>query len=208
MPSEPLLPVRADHDVPLCVPHLAGNEWDYVSSCLDTGWVSSAGEFVETFEAAIARRVGTDYAVATSSGTSALHVALLVAGVQPGDEVVVSTLTFIAPANAIRYVGAHPVFVDAEPEFWQLDSERVRSFLENDCRMVGGDLRNVHTGRRVRALLPVHIVGHPADMDPLLDLAARQNPATRKAWQGGLIEEPAPDTSAAPAQPAAGAAKE
>jgi perosamine synthetase len=172
MPSEPLFPVRADN-VPLCVPHLAGNEWEYVSSCLDTGWVSSAGKFVEGFEAAIARRVGTEYAVATSSGTSALHVSLLVAGVQPGDEVIVSTLTFIAPANAIRYVGAHPVFVDAEPEFWQMDPERVRSFLENDCRLVGGVLRNVLTGRRVRALLPVHILGHPVDMDPLLDLAAR-----------------------------------
>lgn len=172
MPSEPLLPVRADN-VPLCVPHLAGNEWDYVSSCLDTGWVSSAGKFVESFEAAVARRVGTEHAVATSSGTSALHVSLLVAGVQPGDEVIVSTLTFIAPANAIRYVGAHPVFVDAEPEFWQMDPERVRSFLENDCRLVGGVLCNLLTGRRVRALLPVHILGHPVDMDPLLDLAAR-----------------------------------
>ena len=100
--------------IPLCVPVVRGNEWSYVKECLDTGWVSSVGSYVDRFEREMAARAGTPHAVATVNGTSALHIALLVAGVQPEDEVLVSTLTFIAPANAVRYAGAWPVFIDAE----------------------------------------------------------------------------------------------
>src|SRR5512136_1642957 len=96
--------------IPLLVPEIRGNEWRYVKECLDTNWVSSVGGFVDRFERELAARVGTRYAVATVNGTAALHIALLVAGVQPNDEVLVSTLTFISPANATRYVGAWPVF--------------------------------------------------------------------------------------------------
>ena len=92
---------------------IRGNEWRYVKECLDTGWVSSVGGFVDRFERAVADHVGANAAIATSSGTAALHVGLLVAGVKPDDEVLVSTLSFIAPANAARYAGAWPVFVDA-----------------------------------------------------------------------------------------------
>jgi perosamine synthetase len=165
-------PQAREIDVPLSIPHLAGNEWAYVTSCLDTGWVSSAGSFVDSFEATVARRTNSKHAIATTNGTSALHVSLLVAGVRPDDEVLVSTLTFIAPANAIRYVGAHPIFVDAEPDYWQMDTDKVRAFLENECRF-DGVLRNVRTGRRVAAIIPVHILGHPVDMAPLVDLARR-----------------------------------
>src|SRR5215467_2229300 len=91
--------------IPLAVPSIQGNEWRYIKECLDTNWVSSVGPFVDRFESEIASRTGTRFAVATVNGTAALHVALMVAGVKPDDEVLVSTLTFIAPVNAIRYVG-------------------------------------------------------------------------------------------------------
>jgi perosamine synthetase len=164
-------PAPAVQGIPLCEPEIGGNEWTYVKDCLDTGWVSSAGAYVDRFEGMLAEAVGTDFAVATVNGTSALHLALRVAGVQTDDEVVTSALTFIAPANAIRYVGAWPVFVDAEPQYWQMDVGRVAAFLQRDCRRDGGIIRNVRTGRRVRAILPVHILGHPVDMGPLLVLA-------------------------------------
>lgn len=157
--------------IPLSAPEIRGNEWKYVKDCLDTGWVSSVGEYVNRFERMIAETVGIQSAVATCNGTSALHVALLVSGVQPDDEVLVSTLTFIAPVNAIRYVGARPVLMDAEPQFWQIDPQKVTDFFKNHCDYSRGQLRNRKTGRRVKAILPVHILGHPVDMDPLASLA-------------------------------------
>lgn len=159
--------------VPLCVPEIEGNEWRYVKECLDTGWISSVGSFVDRFESALAGCVGRQYAVATVNGTASLHTALMVTGVAAGEEVVVSTLTFIAPANAIRYVGAWPVFVDADPQYWQMDVEKLQHFLDTQCRWVSGGLYNRHTQRRVRAILPVDILGHPADMQPILDLARK-----------------------------------
>lgn len=162
-----------DAGIPLSVPCLRGNEWAYIKECLDTNWVSSVGPFVERFEAMVAQKVGARFAVATVNGTSALHIALLVAGVKPGDEVVLSDLTFIAPANAVRYVGAWPVFVDAEPRFWQIDPEKLCHFLEGDCVSTNQGLRNRHTGRIVKAIMPVHILGHPCDMLPIMALAGR-----------------------------------
>lgn len=164
-----------DGFVPLCVPEIRGNEWEYIKECLDTGWVSSVGSFVDRFERELAAYVGTKHAIATVNGTAALHIALLVAGVQPDDEVLVSTLTFIAPVNAIRYAGAWPVFIDAEPTYWQIDTKQVVDFLNNDCDWRNGELRNQATGRRVRAILPVHILGHPCDMDPIIEVAHRYN---------------------------------
>jgi perosamine synthetase len=174
MSSEPGAPAPEGF-VPLCVPEIRGNEWKYVKECLDTNWVSSVGSFVDRFEHEVAARIGTKHAVATVNGTAALHVALLVAGIQPDDEVLVSTLTFIAPANAIRYVGAWPVFLDAEPAYWQMDPQKVLDFLERECRWHNGELRNNTTGRRVSAILPVHILGHPVDMEPILEAARKYN---------------------------------
>ncbi|HSE21510.1 MAG TPA: LegC family aminotransferase [Pyrinomonadaceae bacterium] len=159
--------------VPLCAPEIRGNEWKYVKECLDTGWVSTVGSFVERFEYLLAQSVGAKWAVATNSGTSALHIALLVAGVQPNDEVLVSTLSFIAPANAIRYVGAWPVFVDAESAYWQMDPQKLEEFLRLKCQWRNGGLYDRVTGSRVRAILPVHVLGHPVDMDPILQLAQK-----------------------------------
>jgi perosamine synthetase len=159
--------------IPLCVPEIRGNEWQYIKDCLDTGWISSVGSYVDRFERMLADHTGTAHAVATVNGTAALHIALQLAGVERDDEVVVSSLTFIAPGNAIRYLGAWPVFVDAEPEYWQWDTARVCQFLEEECDFANGELRNKTSGRRVKALLPVHVLGHPVNLDPLLDLARK-----------------------------------
>jgi perosamine synthetase len=159
--------------IPLSAPHLNGNEWKYVKDCLDTGWVSSVGGYVDRFERELAARVGAPAAVACSSGTAALHVALLLAGVQKDDEVVLPTLTFIAPVNVVTYLGAHPVLIDAEPTYYQLDPAKLASFLTQGCKVEGGALRNRATGRRVAAIVPVHVLGHSCDMDPILELARR-----------------------------------
>ena len=175
----------AEEFIPLLVPEIRGNEWEYVKECLDTNWVSSAGSYVDRFERMVAERAGTRYAVATVNGTAALHIALLLAGVEADDEVVVSSLTFIAPANAIRYVGAWPVFIDAEPRYWQIDPAGIADFLEAGCRWDGPVLRNRQTGRRVKAILPVHILGHPADMDPIRAVAAKYSlPVIEDATEG------------------------
>ncbi len=174
MSFEPGAPAPAGA-VPLCVPELRGNEWLYLKECVDTNFVSSVGPFVDRFERNFATTLGVSHAVATASGTAALHIALLVAGVQPDDEVLVSTLTFIASANAIRYVGAFPVFIDAEPAYWQMDPQKVSDFLDNACYQEHGERRNKATGRRIKGIMPVHILGHPVDMDPLLQVAQHYN---------------------------------
>lgn len=161
--------------IPLCEPHLAGNEWPYVKECLDTGWVSSVGSYVNRFEATVAEYVGMQHAVATVNGTAALHIALLVCGVQPGDEVLVSTVTFIASGNAVRYCGAWPVFVDCDSAYWQMDVAKVAEFLETRCDFQHGEVINRSSGRRVSAVMAVDILGHPMDMDALLEVARRFN---------------------------------
>ncbi len=159
--------------IPLFEPLLKGNEWKYVKDCLDTNWISSVGAYVTRFEETMARHVGRKHAVATVNGTAALHVALIISGVGPDDEVIMPTLTFIAPANAVRYVGARPVFMDAEPDFFQIDVEKTLDFLAKGCRWTRGALRNKTTGRRVRALMPVDVLGHPADAEPLIAAARK-----------------------------------
>ena len=156
--------------IPLSVPEFRGNEWTYLRECLDTGWVAG-GAFVERFERSVAEQCGAACAVAVSSGTAALHLALLCVGVEPGDEVLTSTLTFVATANAIRHAGAWPVLFDVEPDYWQLDVSLVADFLSRQCARRAGQLRNRRTGRRIRAILPVHLLGHPVDLDPLRELA-------------------------------------
>lgn len=156
--------------IPLSVPDLSGNEWRYVKECLDTGWLAF-GAFIARFEELVAHRAASECAVAVVNGTAALHLALLVAGVLPDDEVLVPTLTFIAPINAVRYARAWPVFVDAEPRFWQMDVDGVEAFLRERCLRTAGRVVNRDSGRRVRAIMPVHLLGHPVDMAPLLALA-------------------------------------
>ena len=158
-------------DIPLSVPHIAGREQEYVEQCLHTGWVSSTGSFVDRFESALASRAGRSFGVATINGTSALHLALLAAGVGRGEEVIVPALTFIAPANAVHYVGANPVFIDVEPDFWQLDVGLVEQFLRESCVHRADGVFSKRSGSKVSAIIPVHILGHAVDMAPLLTLA-------------------------------------
>ncbi|MGB0675221.1 MAG: LegC family aminotransferase [Candidatus Nanopelagicales bacterium] len=148
--------------IPLATPNIGGREWEYVRECLDTGWVSSVGSYVTRFEQDFAGAVDAEYAIAVASGTAALHLSLLLAGVRPGDEVVLPSLTFIATANAVEYCGARPVFLDCEPDHLQLSPEVLRTWLEEH---LGADGRNRKSGAVVRALLPVHILGHPYDVD-------------------------------------------
>lgn len=162
--------------IPLSEPVLHGNEWRYIKECLDTGWVSSVGSFVNRFEEEVAQYLGVKHAVAVVNGTAALHLALVVAGVKENDEVLVPTLTFIAPINAVRYIGAHPVFFDCDPKTLCLDVRQIIQFFEQECEQRGdGKVYNKKTGRRVAAVIPVHALGHPTDMDALLEVCARYN---------------------------------
>ncbi|OGV58176.1 MAG: hypothetical protein A2X49_03145 [Lentisphaerae bacterium GWF2_52_8] len=159
--------------IPLSVPVLCGNEKKYVDHCLDTGWISSVGEFVNRFEKEFASYTGAAHAVAVVNGTSALHLALLVAGVKPGEEVLVPALTFIAPINAVTYAGAVPVFLDVEEETMGLSPSSFEEFVASSCELRDGILFNRSTGRRITALLPVHIYGHACRMSALLPLARK-----------------------------------
>jgi dTDP-4-amino-4,6-dideoxygalactose transaminase len=144
--------------IPLCEPALGGNARRYLDECLTSGYVSSVGPFVDRFERAFAQRVGSRFAVACASGTAALHVACRLAGVGPGDEVFVSTLTFIASANPILYERATPVLVDAEAGSWNLDPALVIDELDRRARL---------GQKQPRAVIAVHVLGQPAALDAL-----------------------------------------
>ena len=162
-----------DDFIPNAVPYLAGKEWEYLKECLDTNWVSSVGSFVDRFERDMASYLNARHGIAVVTGTAALHAALLAAGVSQDDEVLVPSLTFIATANAIRYCGAWPVFMDADAKTWTMDTSKTAEFLARQCEPRRDGLVNRATGRRVKAMLPVHLYGHPADLDALLELASR-----------------------------------
>lgn len=164
-----------DPFIPLSIPQICGNEWRYVKECLDTGWVSSVGPFVDCFEKKIAEAVGVEFSVGVVNGTAALHTALLVVGLKASEEVLVPNLTFIAPVNAIRYVGAHPVLIDADPQSWQMDVQKVENFLREECELKDNVCVNKKTKRRVRAILPVHLLGLSCEIDAICELAKKYN---------------------------------
>jgi perosamine synthetase len=143
--------------IPVARPDLGGNEERYVVEAVRSSWISSTGAFVTRFEREFAALCGTTSAIAVSNGTIALHLALLALGVEPGDEVIVPSLTFVATANAVRYVGAEPVFVDIDPGTWCLDPAMVAEAVTP----------------RTKGIIAVHVYGHPADMDAINDVAAR-----------------------------------
>lgn len=157
--------------IPLSVPEITDADQARVQACLASGWVSAAGPWVTDFEAEMAACLGSPHAVALSSGTAALHLSLQLAGVQPGDLVLMPDLTFIAPAHALRYLGADPALVDVDPATWQMDVSLTAQFLQGDCEPQASGLYHRATGRRVAALLVVHALGYAAPMDRLLDLA-------------------------------------
>ena len=159
--------------IPLCEPELQGNEWKYLKECLDTGWVSSLGAFVEQLESEVASYVGAENAIAVASGTAGLHVALRVVGVEPGDEVIVSDLSFVSAPNAVNYCGAKPIFMDASEKTWQMDTDKLKSFLEEECHVDSNGCWNRTTGKRIRAIVPVHILGLSCDMQRITELAKK-----------------------------------
>jgi dTDP-4-amino-4,6-dideoxygalactose transaminase len=157
--------------IPLAIPNLAGNEAAYLNECIETNFVSSVGPFVDRFEADLVRISGADHAVATSSGTTGLHVALIACGVGRDDLVLLPSLTFIASANAIAHCGAMPWLLDIDPDSWTLSAETIERALDTGTEQVDG--RTIHraTGRRVAAIMPVHTLGTVADMDPIVAVA-------------------------------------
>lgn len=177
-PSTVLATIRSvigpfDEPVVLHEPQFSGREWDYVKECIDTGWVSSAGTFVDRFEAELARACEVKHAVAVVNGTAALHAALLVADVRPGDEVIVPALTFVATANAVAHCGAIPHFADSEVDTLGIAAAKLDRHLADIVQTSGADCINRLTGARIGAIVPMHVFGHPVDMDPLMSLAER-----------------------------------
>lgn len=154
-------------------PNIAGNEWKYVKECLDTGWVSSVGSYVTKFENMLAEFAGCKYGVATSSGTTALHISLLLAGVKQNDYVIAPNVTFIASINSIKYTGADPILIDVDPANWQIDLDALEQFLEDETDERDGELIYVENGRTIRCLMPVHVLGNICDMDRLKEIAEK-----------------------------------
>jgi perosamine synthetase len=173
----------ASGTVALHEPEFAGREWEYVKECIDTGWVSSVGSFVDRFERDLAAVTGSAHAVATSNGTSALHICLLLAGVKAGDEVLMPTLTFIATANAVSYANAVPHFIDSETVSLGVDAGKLDAHLRETADLVDGVCRNRRTGATIRALVVMHAFGHPCDLDAIEEVAQR--------WRLVLIEDAA-----------------
>lgn len=164
-------------------PEFEGNEWKYVKECLDTGWVSSVGKYVDRFEEMLAEITGVKRAVAVVNGTSALQVCLRLIGIQPGDEVLIPTLTFIATANAVTFAGATPHFIDSEERTLGVDAVRLAAHLQETAFIRDGRCINRATGAPIRALMPVHIFGHPVDLDALLRVC--------EEWHLTLVEDAA-----------------
>ena len=162
-----------DEFVPLHEPKFNAVTSKYVQECVDTGWVSTSGKFVGAFEKEVAEYVGAKHAVAVSSGTSALHLSLLVAGVSHGDEVICPDITFVASANAITYLGAVPHFVDVALDDMCIDVDKLEAHLAANTRQDGGVTYNRHTGRRIPALLAVHAFGFSADTKRLLQICSQ-----------------------------------
>lgn len=160
-------------DGPLALhePRFNGNEWVYLKECLDSTFVSSVGKFVDRFEADLAAYTGAKRAIAVVNGTAALHVALRLAGVAAGDEVLLPALTFIATANAVAYCQATPHFVDSEERSLGIDAVSLRDYLSNTTEIRNSQCINLSTGRVIRAIVPMHAFGHPVDIEALLAVA-------------------------------------
>ncbi len=169
--------------VSLHEPSLGGNAWAYVKDCLDSTWVSYVGRYVDQFEARLAEFTGVKQAVAVVNGTAALHISLKLAGVEPGDEVLVPALTFVATANAVTYCGATPHFVDSEERTLGLDPGKLKDYLRDVAQADAAGCTNKFSGRRIKAVIPMHVFGHPVDLDPLMEVC--------RAYQIEMVEDAA-----------------
>ena len=172
-----------EETVPLHAPLFIGNEKKYLEECIDTTFVSSVGQFVDRFEADMAAYTGARKAVVCVSGTNALHMAMMLVGVERDDEVLTQALTFIATCNAISYIGAHPVFIDVDMDTLGLSPKAVKDWLVKNAEVKNGVCYNKHTGRRVKACVPMHTFGHPVKIDELV--------AVCEEWHIELVEDAA-----------------
>ena len=169
--------------VPLSVPQFIGNEKKYLNECIDTTFVSSVGKFVDRFEEDMAAYTGAKRAVVCVSGTNALHMAMMMAGVERDDEVLTQALTFIATCNAISYIGACPVFIDVDKQTMGLSPDAVKAWLFTHAEVKGGQCYNKQTGRRIKACVPMHTFGHPVRIEELAAICAE--------WHVELVEDAA-----------------
>ncbi len=158
--------------VPLSVPRFMGNEKKYLEECIDTTFVSSVGKFVDRFELDMATYTGAKKAVVCVSGTNALHMAMMLVGVERDDEVLTQALTFIATCNAISYIGAHPVFIDVDKDTMGLSPVAVKNWLAKNAEIKNGECFNKNSGRRVKACVPMHTFGHPVHIEELIHICA------------------------------------
>ena len=172
-----------EETVPLHAPLFIGNEKKYLNECIDTTFVSSVGKFVDRFEEEIAAYTGAKKAVVCVSGTNALHMAMMLVGVEREDEVLTQALTFIATCNAISYIGAHPVFIDVDMETLGLSPNAVKAWLEKNAELKNGICYNKRTGHRVKACVPMHTFGHPVKIDELVQIC--------NEWHIELVEDAA-----------------
>lgn len=169
--------------VPLSVPVFIGNEKKYLEECIDTTFVSSVGKFVDRFEDMVAEYTGAKKAIVCVSGTNALHMAMMLVGVERDDEVITQALTFIATCNAISYIGAHPVFIDVDKETMGLSPKAVKAWLETNAEIKGDSCYNKNTGRRIKCCVPMHTFGHPVNLDELVKIC--------EEWHIELVEDAA-----------------
>lgn len=161
--------------IPLSVPFLNGNEWKYVKNCLDTGWISSAGSYVNQFEQQVADYAGAKYGIACMNGTVGLHIAQILSGVTSDDHVIAPNITFIATLNAIKYTGASPILIDVDPHNWQMDLNLLDRYLKENVvrKKINGEINAFHkvTNKRIKAIMPVHVLGNVGDMNYLQEIA-------------------------------------
>lgn len=169
--------------IPLHAPLFIGNEKKYLTECIDTTFVSSVGKFVDRFEEMVADYTGAKKAVVCVNGTNALHMAMMLVGVERDDEVLTQALTFIATCNAISYVGAHPVFIDVDKETLGLSPSAIKVWLEKNAEIKNGQCFNRNTGRRIKCCIPMHTFGHPVKIDLLTNICTK--------WHLELIEDAA-----------------
>jgi len=161
--------------IPLSLPHLAGNEWKYVKDCLDTGWVSSAGAYVTQFEQMVADFAGVKYGIACVNGTSGLHLTMHMHDVKLGDRLLVPNITFIASANAASYTYADPIFVDVDPETWQMDLDLLEDFFVKECETRNGLTYEKGTDHPIKAIMPVHVLGNMCNMPRMVEICDKYN---------------------------------
>jgi len=156
--------------IPLHEPRFVGNEKKYLNECIDSTFVSSVGKFVDEFEEKIASYIGAKYAIATSNGTSALHISLLLADVERNDEVITQPLTFVATCNAISYCGAQPIFIDVDKDTMGLSPTALKDFFENNTTIKNQQCINNKTGKVIKACVPMHTFGHPCRIDEIKEI--------------------------------------